>query len=568
MRRRVLWVSGGLFVLALTLILASAAAAQQATAISIPNYSAEIGELLRRGRQLEIEQRWGEALSHYEDAVRQFPLDDSLQRRFDFTRLHYDLGRRYADRSFRESVATLPLDGALRLYANVLLKIEAHYVQVPHWKELIERGTNNLEMALSEPVFLEQNVPRADRAALEEFRRELRGTLGPRVIATRHDAREAVAAAAALGLQRLNISPTAVVLEYLCGATNALDHYSTYLTPDQLNEVYAQIEGNFVGLGIELKSRNGQLLIVRVIPASPAQEAGIRAADRITMVDGQSTAGLSTDQAASLLQGEAGSVVRLMVVTPGSPPRQLTIRRRRVDVPSIDRAEILDSRHGIAYLKLVCFQKTTCNDLDEALWKLHRQGMRSLIIDLRGNPGGLLVTSVEVVDKFVDRGIIVSTRGRDTRENFTYSAHAAGTWRMPLVVLIDRDSASAAEIFAGAIRDHRRGTIIGTRSYGKGSVQGIFPLDVTSAGVRLTTAKFYSPAGRPYSGIGVEPNVVVRLVAKPVAGSLASGEPQDPILSAALQAARAAINPQQALERLPVTGCVRWRQNGGSLMRR
>ena len=112
MRRRVLSVSRGLFVFALALVLASAAAAQQATAISIPNYSAEIGELLRRGRQLEIDQRWGEAFSHYEDAVRQFPLDDSLQRRFDFTRLHYDLGRRYADHSFRESVATLPLDGA------------------------------------------------------------------------------------------------------------------------------------------------------------------------------------------------------------------------------------------------------------------------------------------------------------------------------------------------------------------------------------------------------------------------------------------------------------------------
>jgi len=546
MRRRVLSFSGGLFVLALALFLASAAAAQQATAISIPNYSAEIGELLRRGRQLEIEQRWGEAFSHYEDAVRQFPLDDSLQRRFDFTRLHYDLGRRYADRSFRESVATLPLDAALNLYANVLLKIESHYVQVPHWKELIERGTNNLEMALSEPVFLEQNLPGADRAAVDGFRRELRGALGPRVITTRRGAREAVAAAAALGRQRLNLSQTAVVLEYLCGATNALDHYSTYLTPDQLNEVYAQIEGNFVGLGIELKSKDGQLMIVRVIPGSPAQEAGIRAADRITMVDGQSTAGLSTDQAAVLLQGEIGSVVRLQVVAAGGLPRQLTVRRRRVDVPSVDREEILDDQDGIAYLKLVCFQKTTCNDLDEALWKLHRQGMRSLIIDLRGNPGGLLVTSVEVVDKFVDRGIIVSTRGRDARENFTYSAHATGTWQMPLVVLIDRNSASAAEIFAGAIRDHRRGTIIGTRSYGKGSVQGIFPLEVTSAGVRLTTAKFYSPAGRPYSRIGVEPNVVVRLAAKPVDGSLPSGETQDPILSAALQAARASINPQQA----------------------
>ncbi len=119
--------------------------------------------------------------------------------------------------------------------------------------------------------------------------------------------------------------------------------------------------------------------------------------------------------------------------------------------------------------------------------------MKSLVIDLRGNPGGLLVSAVEVVDRFVDHGVIVSTRGRSAQEDFTYSAHEQGKWRMPLVVMIDQDSASAAEIFAGAIRDHHRGTIVGVRSFGKGSVQGIFPLEDSNAGVRLTTAKFYSP---------------------------------------------------------------------------
>ena len=136
--------------------------------------------------------------------------------------------------------------------------------------------------------------------------------------------------------------------------------------------------------------------------------------------------------------------------------------------------------------------------------------MKSLMIDVRGNPGGLLVSAVEVVDRFVDRGVIVSTRGRSAQEDFTYSAHEQGKWRMPLVVIIDQDSASAAEIFAGAIRDHHRGTIVGVRSFGKGSVQGIFPLDESNAGVRLTTAKFYSPNGQPYSRVGVEPDIAVR----------------------------------------------------------
>jgi carboxyl-terminal processing protease len=144
------------------------------------------------------------------------------------------------------------------------------------------------------------------------------------------------------------------------------------------------------------------------------------------------------------------------------------------------------------------------------LWDLHKQGMRSLILDLRGNPGGLLTASVEVADKFIADGGIVSTKGRSEPENFSYRAHRPGTWRVPLVVLIDGDSASASEIFAGAIKDSGRGKIVGTRSYGKGSVQGIFPLGKTGAGARLTTAKFYSPLGHVISNVGVTPDIDVR----------------------------------------------------------
>jgi carboxyl-terminal processing protease len=201
--------------------------------------------------------------------------------------------------------------------------------------------------------------------------------------------------------------------------------------------------------------------------------------------------------------------------------------------------QIVDRDYGVGYLKLTCFQKTTSRDLDSALWRLHREGMKSLIMDLRGNPGGLLTSSVEVVDKFVEDGAIVSTRGRNSLEDYTYTAHRAGTWRVPLVVLIDGDSASASEIFAGAIRDHHRGKIIGQRSYGKGSVQGIFPLTVAGCGLRLTTAKFYSPNNLPISNVGVQPDQVVQKVAKPVDGALAvTTLDTDPVVAAAVQSAR------------------------------
>ncbi len=513
------------------------------TTITIPAARAEIDARLQQGQQLEVERRWGEALTHYEDAIRRYPENADLQQRYDSARLHYDVVRRYGDRSFHESLTNFSSGDTLDLYARILLKIQAHYVDVPDWQVLVDRGRESLEVALGEPSFLDHHIPPSKRADIESFIDELRRTLSPRAIATRKAAADAVADAATLANRRLQISEVSVILEFLCGATSALDPYSSYLTPDQLAEVHAQIDGNFVGLGIELKAEDGELLIVRVIPGSPAKQGGILANDRIVSVDGHATADYSTDEAANLLQGKEGSVANLVLVTPGKPPRHLSVQRRRVEVPSIDDAKIIDSQSGVGYLKLLSFQKTTCRDLDEALWKLHRQGMKSLIIDVRGNPGGLLITGVEVSDKFLDRGVIVSTRGRSLQEDFTYTAHSGGTWHVPLVVLIDGDSASAAEIFAGAIREHRRGTVVGDRSYGKGTVQGIFELAPRHGGIRLTTAKFYSPSGRPYSRVGVQPDMVVHEAAKPIPGQTPPTN-IDAVMTAAVQAARDTTRPR------------------------
>jgi carboxyl-terminal processing protease len=522
-------------------VLSAPAAAQQL--LDRSTQTAEVTDVLRRGQQLETERRWGDALTQYEDALRQYPDERSLERRFEFTRLHYDLTRRYNDISFAENIQRLPAGEAYDLYGDVLLKIQAHYVENPDWKELIERGMNDLDVALSEPAFLARHVPPSSLGAIGAFRDELRRTLGPRSINNRNDARDAAATAARLAESRLSIPATAVVLEFTCGAMNALDPYSSYLTPNQLTEVYSQIEGNFVGLGVELKPQDGALLIVRVIANSPAQEAGIVAGDLIVAIDGAPTRNYSSDKAANLLQGESGTSVGLTLVARGHEPRNVRVRRQKVEVPSIDDVHILDAQRGVGFLKLVCFQKNTSHDLDTALWRLHRDGMRSLIVDLRGNPGGLLVSAVEVVNRFIDHGVVVSTRGRNVQEDFTYTAHAGAIWQIPLVLIIDQDSASAAEIFAGAIRDHRRGAIIGVRSYGKGSVQGIFPLSYGNSGVRLTTARFFSPAGRPFVRVGVEPDILVYQTAKSVPGVTVSPT-QDAMLTAAIQAAAQDLSPR------------------------
>jgi carboxyl-terminal processing protease len=170
--------------------------------------------------------------------------------------------------------------------------------------------------------------------------------------------------------------------------------------------------------------------------------------------------------------------------------------------------------------------------------------MRSLVIDLRGNPGGLLTSAVELADKFVAQGNLVSTRGRSDGEDFDYRAHRAGTWRVPLVVLIDGDSASASEIFAAAIRDNRRGTIVGERSFGKGSVQGIFPMALAGAGIRLTTAKFYSPNGNAISEVGVSPDIAVADTPQPgtqTVGYRGAEPAADEALQKAVEAARTQV---------------------------
>ena len=475
------------------------------------------GQTLQRGLEFERKRNWTSAIRLYEDALEQWPSRKEFEHRHLLCEMHYKIARRYQDRSFRDVLLKLPRGKAIELYEELIDRIESHYVDKAALEPMIRRGYDNLEVALREPNFLRLNTttPAPDRVAW--LRQALRSRRDGLEVASRGQAKNEVLAACELAHQGLGINAAAIILEFTYGACDVLDPYSSYLTPDKLDDMFSMIDGNFVGLGVELKQDELGLRLVGVIKDGPAAEAGLKIGDKIVAVGLKSVKGLGLDEAAGLLQGGEGTQVDITVLLTDGKSRGLRLIRRHVEVASVAQAKIVDRVAGVGYVQLTGFQKTSTDELDRAILALQRQGMRSLILDLRGNPGGLLNVAVDIADRFVDRGVIVSTKGRAPGQTQVYRARPDLVYTMPMAVLIDRDSASASEILAGALKDLDRATIVGDhRSYGKGSVQSIFELRTVPAGLKLTTAQFYSPTGRPYSEQGVEPKILVKIVAKPV----------------------------------------------------
>jgi carboxyl-terminal processing protease len=476
---------------------------------------------LHAGLEFEQNRQWLEAVQHYEKACRAVPDHSELKRRLLISRIHYDVVRRCQDPSLLDAMATISASDGLELYSEVLSRLEMSYVEKVEMTEIIRGGTAYLEVALTEPLFVSHFLRGQDPARIEQFRTNVHRVTLARPIRSRFEARSTVANVAKLAQEQIGLPASATIMQFVCGAVGLLDPYSSFLSSGELSEVESQIEGNFVGLGIALQPHEVPLRILNVIPGGPAVEAGLRAGDHIVEVGSVRCSDVGAERAADLLRGPEHSKVRLLIERDQRGEFELFVDRRRVEVASIENAHIINEENGAAYLKINSFQKTTVNELDAALFSLERQNMRSLIIDLRGNPGGWLDAAVAVADRFIDKGVIVSTRGKNGIENQNYTAVLGGTWQMPLVVLIDGDSASASEIFAGAIRDHQRGLLVGSTSYGKGSVQGLFHTKSFPAGVRLTVSKFYSPNGTAISDRGVAPHLPVevqQLVAKPETG--------------------------------------------------
>ncbi len=480
-------------------------------ALDLPATSRDPETAYVSGRRLESERHWSDAIEHYKGALKKWPDNANLTYGLRRSQFQFSIERRYDDLSFRESLKTQPIENGIQLFTSVHQMIQSHYVEAMDSTSIVAHGTESLWLALENEKFLENNLFGVDSGRLLSFRKELKERYWNKYVRGEYEAKILIREICQLSMERVGLDPGPVCMEYVFGACNCLDDYSNVMTPGRLRDLFNNIDGQFVGVGIVMEADLGKGMKLRqVLPESPAAEGGLKSGDLLVGIDRHDCRVMTTDQAANLVTGQPGSQVTLIVERPGVGQVTANCTRREVVIRSIPLAKIVDSANGIGYIQLTGFQKSTVMELDMALNKLKQQGMKSLILDVRQNPGGLLTTAVDLLDRFIADGVLVSTRGREQNQNQTHTAHAPGTWDLPIVLLIDENSASASEIVAGAFRDHHRAKIVGRKSYGKWSVQSIYDNDLGyGCGIRMTTAKFYSPNGDTLGKIGVKPDIEI-----------------------------------------------------------
>jgi carboxyl-terminal processing protease len=489
-------------------------------------------ELLKQAAACEKSHDWREACCLYEELLHRHRDDGRLRQAYQRCLRCYRIVQRHQDKLYRAALERLTPAQALDLYAHVLETIERVYTDRPKSSPaaLFAQGVEELRLAFEEPIFTREYFSAITQEQLGSLREKI-AEWRQRKIANRSEAREQVGAIGRTAQQFCSggkpILSTVIALEFLSGACNALDEYTFFLTPGRYREIQAALRGRLISIGVDLEETDEQLVIRRVYPRSPAAEAGLKPYDRIVRIDGQSTRELTVERAAELLRGKAGTIVRLEVVPFDSvdlETRFIEIKRAPVNVPSVEYgmdepfAFDLDGGMKVVFpvgrLTIHYFQESTLQEVKDALDALQEAGMKVLVLDLRHNPGGLFRSAIEVAELFLPEGTIVISQThaiKDRKISGTIRADHPDALLTPMVVIIDGETASAAEVLAGALKDNGRAKLVGQPTFGKGTLQCVIPLDKPyfermPAGIRITVAKLLSPHWQPYNGKGVEPN--------------------------------------------------------------
>jgi carboxyl-terminal processing protease len=442
--------------------------------------------------------------------------------------------RRQYDLSYRHQFEHLTLDNALKVYLEVLTRLKNTYVdkEKATGPVLFREGIKELQNGLTDPAFCRLYLRDTQSDSIRAFREQVLSHGENEEVSGKEDAQSKVRAIALEAKTLLGLNPSLVVLEFACGACAGMDEYTHYLSPDQFAEITNSWKGEYAGVGLSLSLEEREPVVDQVIPGSPAQIGGIKTGDRLLRIGNRLVPALTTDGASELLKGEVDTVIELEVASGTQRPRVVKLKRQLLSLPSVLEPRFLDERLGIGYVQLAGFHESTVQEIDVALAKLQTAGMKVLILDLRGNMGGLFEVAVQVAERFLSSGIIAFTRGQTEEFNTTYRARAMSMLAVPLVVLIDTETASSAEMLAGALKENHRGTLVGQATFGKASIQKVRRLHSVPAAIRMTVARFFSPEGHSCCDQGVSPDIVVdRLPAAADGG-------RDPQVQAALDVAR------------------------------
>ena len=415
--------------------------------------------------------------------------------------------RRYTDPRTVRLLNQLTAQSAQALFIEVAQMIDARHIQPTTYATRIDNALTHLSLSLETSSFQQAARLQADDQAIELLQETLSQWKQRVAVNDLNDAVAVLDRVQQLFEKTVRVQPGTVGLEFVHAELDTLDQFSMLIPPEKAGGPNVGMKDSVVGIGVEVELHAQGLKVMKVLPGGPAAEVSMKRGDVLTAIDGHKLEGLELNQSVDYILGQPGVPLKLNLMRDGRRG-DVTLVRRKIAIQNIV-ARMEDDSRKIGYIKLEQFGDSAVRDLDAALMSLHNQGMESLILDLRGNPGGLLTAAIAISDRFLPAGTIVSTKGRTPADNTKEQAQYAQTWKMPLVVLIDRNSASASEILAAAIQENGRGVVVGERSYGKGTVQTLFPLQSAPAGLRLTTAKFYSPDGREMSGAGVTPDVKV-----------------------------------------------------------
>jgi carboxyl-terminal processing protease len=483
-----------------------------------------VAELSKQAEKLEKQHDWLEACCLYGKILHRDRTREDARLAYQRCLRRYHVVHRHQDKVYRHALTSVTPPQALEMYKQVLDTIAKTYVDREKTSPtaLFRQGIDELRFALDEAVFRQKYFSGVTPESLEALKNKLEDWRSREIV----NQAEACRQVKAVGLtaQKMGVGPrsillTVITLEFLSGACNALDEYTFFLTPGHYQEVQA------VSIGVDLKVVEKRLEISRVHPRSPAWEADLQPHDRILRIDGQPTDDMPVEVADGLLRGKSGSVVEVEVVSMSRPEPQVTLKltRRPVVVPSVEYAllpagfDVVDSGDGtrlpVGKLTISSFQETTLQEVKEALAALQSDGMKALVLDLRRNPGGLFKSAVQVAELFLPEGVIVVSQSHALPKRLSgyIRSESMNPLLIPMVVLVDGDTASAAEVLAGALKDNGRAKLIGQTTFGKGSIQCVIPLDKPPfdrmpGGIRITVARLLSPNLQPFSINGIPPN--------------------------------------------------------------